>query len=194
MNSVLAPQDMRMKVLVYPKTRNSVAGIHRRSNAYVKNKGFSLIELVITIVVLGIALSALTSSIFTGVGRNADPLWQSKASQLSQAYLDEILSMRFAETSPLGGGAIGTCFVAGNEADETSRSLYDDVDDYHALTETADFLDTTTVSSYSGYTVSIEVTCVEQGNPALVDSKLIVLTISSPVNQNLVFSVLRADL
>lgn len=183
-----------MKVLAYPKARNSVVGNHRRSNAYVKNKGFSLIELVITIVVLGIALSALTSSIFTGVGRNADPLWQSKASQLSQAYLDEILSMRFAETSPLGGGAIGTCFVAGNEADEINRSLYDDVDDYHALTETADFLDTTTATSYSGYTVSIEVTCVEQGNPALVDSKLIVLTISSPVNQNLVFSVLRADL
>ncbi|MEH6448591.1 MAG: prepilin-type N-terminal cleavage/methylation domain-containing protein [Oleispira sp.] len=184
-----------MKVLVYPKTRNSIAGNHRHSNAYVKNQGFSLIELVITIVVLGIALSALTSSLFTGIGRNADPLWQSKASQLSQAYLDEILSMRFAETSPLGGGAIGTCAIAGSEVDETSRSLYDDVDDYHGLTETAGFLDTTTVSGYSGYAVSIEVTCVEQGNLApFAKSKLIALTITSPVNQKLVFSVLRADL
>jgi MSHA pilin protein MshD len=152
-------------------------------------KGFSLIELIITIVVLGVALSALTSSIFNGVGRNADPLWQSKATQLSQSYLDEILSMRYQEDSPLGGGGVGTCTLVGSEAGETSRSLYDDVDDYNGLIESADFLDTTTLSNYSGYNVSIEVTC----NDVATNSKLIAVTITSPTNQNLVFSVIRGD-
>ena len=178
LNSVLAHQDMFMKVVAYPSAMMRLSA-----------KGFSLIELVITIVVLGIALSALTSSIFTGVGRNADPLWQSKATQLSQAYLDEILSMRYQEDSPLGGGAVNTCFASGSEAGETNRSLYDDVDDYDDLSETADFLDTTTPSNYSGYTVSIEVTC----NDVATNSKLIAVTITSPSNQNLVFSVIRGD-
>lgn len=197
MNSVLAHQDMHMKVLVYPSARASMIKNHGKISAYKKANGFSLIELVITIVVLGIALSALSGSLFTSVGRNADPLWQSKASQLSQAYLDEILSMRYDESSPLGGGSIGTCSTPGSETGETSRSLYDDVDDYNNyndLTTTADFLDASVASNYGGYTVSIAVTCVAQGNPTLTNSKLIALTITSPTNQNLVFSVLRADL
>lgn len=178
LNFVLAHQDMFMKIVAYPSAMRQLSA-----------KGFSLIELIITIVVLGIALSALTSSIFTGVGRNADPLWQSKATQLSQAYLDEILSMRYQEDSPLGGGSVGTCSLAGNEAEETSRSLYDDVDDYNGLSETASFLDSTASSNYSGYTISIEVTC----DDVAPNSKLIALTITSPTNQNLVFSVIRGD-
>ncbi len=171
-----------MKAVAYPRTRG-LLGL----------KGFSLIELIITILVLAIALSALTSSIFTGVGRNADPMWQSKATQLSQAYLDEILSMRYQENSPLGGGAVNTCVINGPEAGETSRSLYDDVDDYDGLSAAADFLDTSTSSNYSGYTVSIAVTCVGPNNAAATNSKLIAVTITSPTNQNLVFSVFRAD-
>lgn len=160
------------------------------SPSQTKQKGFSLIELVITIVVLSIALSALISSLFSNVGRNADALWQTKSTQLSQAYLDEILSMRYQENTPLGGGTINGCVIAGPEAGETSRSLFDDVDDYNGLVETADFLDTTTGSNYTGYTVSIEVSC----NDVAVNTKLITLTISTPANQSLVFSVVRADI
>jgi len=168
-----------MKVIAFPSAMTQLSA-----------KGFSLIELVITIMVLGIALSAMTASLFSGVGRNADPLWQSKATQLSQAYLDEILSMRYQEDSPLGGGAVNTCSDSGPEAGETNRSLYDDVDDYKGLTETADFLDTSTSSIYSGYTVNVEVTC----GAVVANSKLIAVTITSPANQSLVFSVIRADL
>lgn len=190
MNSVLAHQDMLMKVLVYSNRRAT------KSQRYTKAKGFSLIELVITIVVLGIAVTALSSSLFTAVGRNADPLWQSKATQLSQVYLDEILSMRYDETSPLGGGSTGVVCAIGGTDGETSRSLYDDVDDYNGLTETADFLDTDASSNYTGYSVSIAVTCVDHLNvtKATTDTKLIAITITSPTNQSLVFSVFRADL
>jgi|TARA_B110001454_G_scaffold29420_1_gene28761 MSHA pilin protein MshD len=160
-----------------------------------KVKGFSLIELVITIVVIGIALTALSSSLFSGVGRNADPLWQSKATQLSQAYLDEILAMRYQEDSPLGGGLVGTCSISGEDAGESRLARnYDDVDDYHNLVENPSFLDTTAASNYSGYTVSIEVQCIGPTNAAANNSKLIAITITSPTNQNLVFSVFRADL
>jgi MSHA pilin protein MshD len=157
-------------------------------------QGFSLIELVVSIVVISIALTALSSSLFSAVGRNADPLWQAKATHLAQAYLDEILAMRYAETSPLGGGSISSCTVDGTEALETSRSLFDDVDDYHNLTETADFLDVSATSNYTGYSIVIEVTCVGPTNAGSTNSKLIAITITSPTSQTLVFSTFRADL
>ena len=164
------------------------------TNRSKKERGFSLIELVITIVIISIALTALSSSLFTAVGRNADPMWQAKATHLAQAYLDEILAMRYAETSPLGGGSIGSCAVDGAEAGEASRSLFDDVDDYDGLTETADFLDTSTSSNYSGYSIVIAVACVGPTNSASINSKLIVITITVPSQQSLVFSAFRADL
>lgn len=164
------------------------------TNRSKKTHGFSLIELVITIVIISIALTALSSSLFSAVGRNADPLWQAKATHLAQAYLDEILAMRYAETSPLGGGRILSCDVDGAEAGETSRSLFDDVDDYHDLTETADFLDADATSNYTGYSIVIAVECVGPTNVVSTNSKLIAITITSPTNQSLVFSVLRADL
>ena len=157
------------------------------------NRGFSLIELVITILVLGIALSALSTSLFSNIGRNADPLWQSKATQLAQAYLDEILAMRYADASPLGGGSVGACNIDGNEADETSRLLYDDVDDYHGLNESGDFLDTATSSDYSQYTINIQVRCVDHSNAASTNSKWILLTITAPGNNALRFSAFRGD-
>ncbi|OUS41053.1 hypothetical protein A9R00_02905 [Oleispira antarctica] len=172
-----------MKVAVYPSAQR-----------YSRAKGFSLIELVITIVVIGIALTALSTSLFTAVGRNADPLWQSKATQLSQAYLDEILSMRYQEDTPLGGGIVGTCAIGGPEEGATNRDLFDDVDDYNGLAGTVDFLDATASSNYAGYAISITVTCSGPTGIDTGDSKLIAVTITSPTNQNIVFSVIRADI
>jgi MSHA pilin protein MshD len=164
------------------------------TNKTKKARGFSLIELVITIVIISIALTALSSSLFSAVGRNADPMWQAKATHLAQAYLDEIIAMRYAETSPLGGGSIGSCAVDGAEVGESSRSLFDDVDDYDGLTETAGFLDTSASSNYSGYTIVINVECVGPTNVVSTNSKLIVITITVPSMQSLVFSAFRADL
>lgn len=183
---------MRMKVLVYPKTKYSFK--HSKALEIKSANGFSLIELVITIVIIGIALSALSGTLFSAVGRNADPLVQAKATHLSQAYLDEILAMRYQENSPLGGGRIDDCSEDGAEAGETNRSLFDDVDDYDGLTENADFLDTGTSSNYSGFNVVITVSCVGPENTSSTNSKLIKVTITTPTNQNLVFSAFRADL
>jgi MSHA pilin protein MshD len=168
-----------MKAAAYPNILN-IQG----------SKGFSLIELIISIVVLGIALGALSSSLFLGVGRSADPLWQSKMTQVSQAYLDGISSMRYQEDSPLGGGSVGTCSIDGKEDGEIDRSLFDDVDDYHNYDESVEFLDNTTPANYAGYKVKIGVTC----DDVVVNSKLITVTISSPAKQNIVFSVIRGDL
>lgn len=160
-----------------------------------RSRGVTLVELVISIVVISIALTALLGSFSLSAGRSADPLWQSKATQLAQAYLDEIIAMRFQENSPVEGGAVSGCAISGNEADETSRILFDDVDDYHGLNEQARFLDNTVPTSYVGYQVAVTVTCADAaGNTGgLVNSKLITLQITSPTGQQLLFSTFRGN-
>ncbi len=136
---------------------------------FIKQYGLTLIELVITIVVLGIALSALVSALTTGIGRSAQPMWEGKALELTQAYLDEILAKKFDDQTPLGGGqvlAAASPCTASNEGQ--ARLLFDDVDDYHGVTDAPPVLTDTAVdmSRYANYQVDITVACAgtELGN------------------------------
>ena len=162
---------------------------------YVRSQvGFSLIELVVTIVVLAIALSAVSTNLFTNVGRSADPLWQTKSALLAQVYLDEALATRYAETSNLGGGTTGVaCAIDGAEAGETNRTLFDDVDDYNGLVQTGSFLDTGVATDYSNYSISIAVTCTNQLGATDDRTKLIQVTVTAPGNNTLVVSAFRGD-
>lgn len=58
------------------------------------NKGFSLIELVIVIVILGIASAGLMTVFTTGMKRSADPLLENQAQQLAQEKMDVIFGDR----------------------------------------------------------------------------------------------------
>jgi MSHA pilin protein MshD len=122
------------------------------------NKGFTLVELVVGIVVFAIALSLFTSLVVPQAVRSVDPIFQVRATELAQSLINEIASKSFDENSnrtgstarcnedlsdPLDGdtddvniGEVGDCTasnVLGNEG--ANRENYDDVDDYHNLDE-----------------------------------------------------------
>lgn len=112
--------------------------------------GITLVELIVTIVILGIALVAVSLALSSGLSRSADTLLEIRAVALGQAYLDEILGKRFDERSSNGGvppcrdpaiapGVIRDCTLEANFGSEglegTDRSRFDDVDDYHGLDE-----------------------------------------------------------
>jgi MSHA pilin protein MshD len=147
--------------------------------------GVTLIELVITIVVMGIAMAALISSLSVGIGRSSQPMWEGKALELSQAYLDEILAMTFDGQTPVGGGQV---LAAQNPCtfsdDGQSRELYDDVDDYHGVSDAPPVLIDSTIdmSRYANYQVDISVACA--GTDLGLDSndmaKRITVTVSVP--------------
>ena len=119
-----------------------------------KQLGITLVELVITIVVLGIALVVLSGVLQGGASKSADITIQVRATALAQAYLDEILGKRFDENSRNRGippcrGTTGSinrrCSketgvfppqpeLFGPDGAET-RATYDDVDDYHGMDE-----------------------------------------------------------
>jgi MSHA pilin protein MshD len=108
--------------------------------------GFTLVELVATIVILAIALVGVSSMVSLGSSNSADTILRTRAMALGESYLDEIMSRRFDERSAASGldpcfglppGA-DTCTAEANlgtEGGESSRDRYDDVDDYHGMEE-----------------------------------------------------------
>ncbi|ARN73586.1 type II secretion system protein [Oceanicoccus sagamiensis] len=102
---------------------------HRR-----RNKGFTLIELVVGIVVIAIALTLLSNVFFNSASRSVEPMLQIRAAEFGQALMDEILSKKFDHMTPEGG--VPACNLnctdegdLGPEGTET-RPDYNDVDDY----------------------------------------------------------------
>lgn len=111
----------------------------------VRQRGITLIELVISIAILAIALVGITQLLSGGLARSADTMLESRTVALAQAYLDEILGKRFDENTRDSGvppcrnslGSIRVCSAAlGPESGET-RATYDDVDDFDGLDEGA---------------------------------------------------------
>lgn len=118
-------------------------GVARR-----KQSGLTIIELVVTIAILGIALVSVASIVSLGTSRSADTLLETRAIALAQAYLDEILGRRFDERSDrsglrpcygLGSGPARPCTDAASfgpdTGEGTNRARWDDVDDYQGRVE-----------------------------------------------------------
>jgi len=64
---------------------------YRYRNTGKKSGGFSLIEIVITLVVLSIAIIGVLSVFTTGIGSSANPLLVDQATQLAQGEMDFII-------------------------------------------------------------------------------------------------------
>lgn len=158
-------------------------------------QGFTLIELVMFIIIVGIAVSAVSLQFSQNVRHSADPLLRQQAIAIAHIYLDEITSKKWDENTPDGGGAAvpGPSAAMGPDAGEATRSDYDDVDDYHGLAETPT----------AGFTVNITVThgTAWQDNPSAPNvtipgaaTKEINLSVSTPIGESLTFTQYRLDL
>jgi len=170
-------------------------------------KGFTLVELVITIAVLSIALLAVAQSLQFSAQFGADTLWQTKTVELVQAYADEIQTKRFDENTPVGGvpacdsdaSAASCSLTLGADATEQRSggiNDYDDVDDYNDLDKTPPVDSQGNLrTDYAGYRVRVTVSYAgtDLGLPNNSDAKLIAITITPPGQSSLPFSVYRGN-
>ena len=121
--------------------------------------GFTLIEMIVVIVVLAVALTGVSLVINQAVTQSPEGLIQTRAMELSQAYLDEILSKRFDQNSGEGGtprcdstdsGAVAcTATIPTADVGESNRASFNDVDDYDGLNEQPPVSLTTGLAEYS---------------------------------------------
>lgn len=169
----------------------------------IRQTGVTLVELVISIIILSIAMVALMNSFSVSMLNSADPLWRNKTLKLSQLYLDEILAKNYDHNTPVGGMSYVVspdCSSLGPDGSE-SRATYNDVDDYNGLSGTPVSLIAPLDSSYANYQVSVEVECkgnqVDAVNASNVVSstqaKKITVTITPPGQSAIPFSAYKGN-
>jgi MSHA pilin protein MshD len=106
-------------------------------NAICHNRGLTLIEIVIAIVVIGLTVPVLTRNWFdvTRSSVRSETLYD--AVSYGEQLMEEIKSKRFDEQlEPPWTPANLFGARRSNEGNEATRALYDDVDDYDGLNET----------------------------------------------------------
>lgn len=95
-------------------------------------KGFSLIEIIVFIVVFTIGVIGLMTLFYNTMGKTSDPMIRLKGIQVAQAVADDVLTRKWDELTPNGGGQIVfTSSSIGSDAE--SFDDFDDVDDYNGL-------------------------------------------------------------
>lgn len=141
----------------------------------------TLIELVMTIVIVGIAAAALFSAMAAITGSSADPLLRQQSMDIAQAYLEEILLQDYADASG------NVC-----PAVPSSRSQYQHVCDYAGLSDNgAHEADGTAIPALAAYRVNVSVTPQAWAGLAAADTLYIEVTVIDSANQPLVLGGYR---
>ncbi len=138
--------------------------------------GFTLLELITTIVVIAVAAPTLMSVFSSTIQTSADPMFQHQALSIAEAYMEEILLKDFA---------IGP---------ETTRANFDDVRDYNGLTDVgARDQANNLIAGLNDYTISVTVVNDGLNGIAAADSLRIDLTVSHAMIDDILLSGYRVN-
>ena len=160
-------------------------------------RGSSLVELIMFIVIIGIAVAGVLGAMSLSTRASADPLIQKQALAIAEAYLEEVLAMPFTYCDPddldaatatsatVGaGGCAATIEVIGAEAGETrggGTTPYDNVNDYNSLaTGVPASIDGTAIGGLSSYNVSVAVVAEALSTVAVSASLRVTVTVTGP--------------
>ena len=104
-------------------------------------RGFTLVELIVGLVITALALTFLSVVFFSSPERSVEPMLQIRAAELGQSLMDEIIAKPYDELTPLGGvPPCSPCTPAASFGPDggESRFNYDDVDDYHSYCDSTE--------------------------------------------------------
>ena len=138
------------------------------------HQGVSLIELIVFIVVVSIALTALIAVYVQSSNNSVDPIIRVRLLEAAQSKLDEIIALKYDEATPSGGipacGSTQTTVSCTNTPDAN----IDDVDDFHNRSD----------APFPNYQRQVSVTTEN-------NSKRITVTVSAPDGQTLTLAAYR---
>ena len=126
--------------------------------------GVTLVELILSMVIISIALTGVFSVMNLTVSHSADPVVQHQAIAIAEAYLEEILLRPVIDPDGTNAGE--------------NRAIYDNVADYNGLNDVGVHNQQgDSLSSLSSYNVSVAV--ADQAVAGLT-AKKITVTVSGP--------------
>ena len=140
-------------------------------------RGVTLVELIIAIVVIGIAVTAVFFGLANMVGHSADSMVQTQSLMIAKSYLEEVSSRPF--TDPDTGDICDTI-----TPDASDRPLYDNICDYLGLAGDTVVRDQNgnEITDLSGYAVSVGIDVnagSELNGISAADAIKITVTVSS---------------
>jgi len=86
-----------------------------------RQTGVTLIELIVSVVIIGVAATGILMVFTQTVRHSADPVLREQAVAIAQSYMDEILLHPLVDPDGVSG--------------EANRGLFDDVWDYHGTSD-----------------------------------------------------------
>lgn len=110
----------------------------------IRQRGVTLIELVVAIVVVAISVSAVLGVLTSTTASSADPLIRQQAIAIAESYIEEILLKPFDDPDGVDG--------------EATRTAFDDIDDYDGVSDNGarDQFDTA-IAGLSDYDIVVTV-------------------------------------
>lgn len=162
-------------------------------------RGVSLVELIISIVIIGISTTGVLAAMSITSRHSADPMIRHQAIAIAESYLEEILLLDFAEPPSPFADCAGASL--GAEAGE-SRATYDDVDDYHGLADNGCNVSGNGACDHTGnaiagleaYSVDVAISCAVLGTIPATDAKQVTVTVSHPAGSDISISAWRTRL
>ena len=168
-------------------------------------RGLSLIELLVFIVVVGIAVTGVLSVYSLNARTSADPVVQKQALAIAESLLEEVLAKPYTycdpddanvETASSPAGCATIPEVMGPEAGETryaNLTPFDNVNDYNGFSMAGIVdLNNNPVAGLGGYTATVQVQPAGafNGIPA-GETLLVTVTVTAPGNQGVSLSGYR---
>ncbi|MCV6604609.1 MAG: prepilin-type N-terminal cleavage/methylation domain-containing protein [Porticoccaceae bacterium] len=157
-----------------------------------RQRGFTLIEMVVFLVVISIGLGALIAVYNQSLINSVDPVVRVKMLEIAQSQLDEVAARKYDENTPTGG--VPACGSAETDAQPCSFGLdsgenlanaasLDDVDDFHNYSATV-----------SGYSSAVTVVLAGTDFSLASDrAKRITVTVTAPTGDSLTLSSYRVN-
>jgi MSHA pilin protein MshD len=148
-----------------------------RNVCFGNNRGFTLVELIISMVVVSIALGGVLMVMNYTVRHSADPMLQHQALAIAESYLEEVLLQSFNDPDGPGG---------------ETRAFFDDVGDYNGLTNVgARDQAGNAILGLEAYTVVVNVV----GNSTIngITGMRVTVTVTDPAGNDLSLSGFKTD-
>lgn len=151
-----------------------------------KCAGISLVELLVFIIVVGVAVAGVLAVMNITTQKSADPMIRKQALAIAEGMLDEILLKDFSNPP---GGFTGAATPA-------NRQYFDDIGDYNGYASTGAYdLTGTALPALAGYNISVAVVDAALGPAAAQvpagQAKRVTVTVTTPANETITLSGYR---